>query len=136
LWVFAAHSALAKSVAAGSQKGFWNSIYMQPGCSICHPTTHIVGSSSYSACGQLVPGTRDIEIWRNSLPPHLQREEKSSYMESLTGRASVCCLELLETIFNGIERLSRNIPVLHQLASQSSAGQDTDSKMAMKASAK
>ena len=57
-------------------------------------------------------------------------------MESLTGRASVCCLELLETIFDGIERLSRKVSVLHQLAPQSAAGRRTDSKMAMKASAK
>ena len=70
------------------------------------------------------------------MPPHLQREEKSSYMETLTGRASVCCLELLETIFDGIERLSRKVTVLHQLVPQSSAGRSTDSKMAMKASAK
>ena len=70
------------------------------------------------------------------MPPHLQREERSSYMESLASRASVCCLELLETIFDGIERLSRNVPVLHQLASQSSAGRSTDPKMVMKASAK
>ncbi len=79
---------------------------------------------------------REIEIWRNSLPPYLQREEKSSYMESLTGRVSICCLELLETIFDGVERLSRRVPVLRQIALQLAVGRDTDSKMAMKASAK
>jgi len=79
---------------------------------------------------------RDIGVWRNLLSPQMQREEKNSYMESLTGRVSICCLELLETIFDGVERLSRRETVLHQFAPQLAAGQDTDSKMAMKASAK
>jgi hypothetical protein len=79
---------------------------------------------------------RDIEIRRNALPSQMQREEESSYMQSLTGRVSICCLELLETIFDGVERLSRSVTDLHQFAPQLAAGRDADSKMAMKASAK
>jgi len=89
-----------------------------------------------SACGQLVPGMRDIGVWGNSLPPQMQREETNSYMKSFTGSVSICCLELLETIFDGVERLSRRVTVLHQLAPQLAAGRDTGSKRAMKASAK
>jgi hypothetical protein len=72
----------------------------------------------------------------NSLQRHVQCEKESSYMQSLTELASIRCLELLETLFNGIERLSRRANGLHQAAApQSAADRAADSQRAMKATA-
>jgi hypothetical protein len=58
-------------------------------------------------------------------------------MQSLIGRVSVQCLELLETVFDGFERLSRRAAGARQGAMpQTVADRAGDSQKAMQATAK
>ena len=51
------------------------------------------------------------------------RGSVGSYVRSLTGRASMSCLELLETVLNGIERLSRK-PIASQDLAKLATGKE------------
>jgi hypothetical protein len=71
----------------------------------------------------------------NFLEHHVESQKKvGPYMQSLTGRASVRCLELLETVFDSVERLSRKAAGLRPSAAQTLADRG-DSERAMKAGA-
>jgi hypothetical protein len=57
-------------------------------------------------------------------------------MQSFTGLASIRCLELLESLFDGIERLRRRADGSHQAAApQSAADRDGERQKALKATA-
>ena len=68
---------------------------------------------------------------------HVERQKKpGSYLQVLTGRVSVRCLELLETVFDRVERLSRRANGPHLAAtSQTLSHAAGDSQKSMKAAA-
>ena len=68
---------------------------------------------------------------------YVERQKKpGSYMQVLAGLASVRCLELLETMFDRVERLSRRASEPHQSATSQTLSQGAaDSQKSMKATA-